>query len=96
MLAFSNFHYVVGFELIFFQQQMFSDILFLFQVYSGNYWISKGMPKSKVVIGIPLYGHSYKLLFAFDHGLHAPASDRGPNDGYVNYPYVRKYFSFFL
>lgn len=55
-------------------------------VYSGNYWISKGMPKSKVVIGIPLYGHSYKLLFAFDHGLHAPASDRGPNDGYVNYP----------
>lgn len=55
-------------------------------VYSGNYWISKGMPKSKIVIGIPVYGHSYKLLFESVHGIHAPAYDRGPSDGYVSYP----------
>lgn len=28
--------------------------------YSANYWISKGMDRSKIVIGLPTYGHSFK------------------------------------
>ncbi|XP_014779364.1 acidic mammalian chitinase isoform X1 [Octopus bimaculoides] len=60
-------------------------------VFSANYWVLKGMPKSKVVVGIPVYGHSYKLVFKSLHGVHAPSYGRGDNGGYVTYSQVCKY-----
>ena len=45
--------------------------------FSANYWISKGMPKEKIVIGIPTYGHSYKLDNPLNHDVQAPAKGIG-------------------
>lgn len=34
----------------------------LFNVDSGvNYWLSKGFPKEKIVVGVTTYGRSFKL-----------------------------------
>ncbi|XP_052833199.1 acidic mammalian chitinase isoform X2 [Octopus bimaculoides] len=70
------------------QKHSFSLLL---TVFSANYWVLKGMPKSKVVVGIPVYGHSYKLVFKSLHGVHAPSYGRGDNGGYVTYSQVCKY-----
>ncbi|KAJ8687408.1 hypothetical protein QAD02_023202 [Eretmocerus hayati] len=58
--------------------------------FSANYWVMKGMPREKIVVGIPLYGHSYKLFNPANHEVQAPA--RGNGDigslGYVSYPEI--------
>ncbi|XP_033226586.1 chitinase-3-like protein 2 [Belonocnema kinseyi] len=55
--------------------------------YSANYWISKGMPKEKIVIGIPTYGHSYQLENPLNHDVQAPAKGVGRlgDDSFVPY-----------
>lgn len=55
--------------------------------YSANYWISKGMPREKIVIGVPTYGHSFELFNSENHGLHAPAKGFGKlgEQGFVAY-----------
>ncbi|GAB1605615.1 acidic mammalian chitinase-like isoform X1 [Argonauta hians] len=60
-------------------------------VFSAQYWQLKGMPQSKVVVGIPVYGHSYKLVSKYLHGVHALSYGHGPNGGYVSYPQACKY-----
>ncbi|XP_076234093.1 chitinase-3-like protein 2 isoform X2 [Calliopsis andreniformis] len=58
--------------------------------FSAQYWISKGMPREKLIIGIPAYGHSYKLDNPLNHNLLAPASGFGKlgEMGFVRYPTV--------
>jgi chitinase len=58
--------------------------------FSANYWVLKGFPRNKIVIGIPLYGHTYKLYNPSNHKIQAPASDYGDVGylGYVSYPQV--------
>ncbi|XP_008558918.1 chitinase-3-like protein 2 isoform X2 [Microplitis demolitor] len=58
--------------------------------YSAHYWISKGMPRDKIVIGIPTYGHSYQLDNTENHGIMAPARGFGRLgvDGFVFYPMI--------
>ncbi|XP_066599872.1 chitinase-3-like protein 2 [Prorops nasuta] len=55
--------------------------------FSANYWVIKGMPKEKIVVGIPTYGHTYKLVNPSNHDLLAPAEGYGElgNLGFVPY-----------
>ena len=61
--------------------------------FSANYWVSKGMPREKIVIGIPAYGHSYKLVNPLNHGLEAPAKGIGAlgDDSFVPYNTLCKF-----
>ncbi|XP_032674798.1 chitinase-3-like protein 2 isoform X2 [Odontomachus brunneus] len=58
--------------------------------FSAQYWIAKGMPREKIVVGIPNYGHSYKLDNPLNHDLQAPANGFGELGikGFVSYPIV--------
>ncbi|KAK0166541.1 hypothetical protein PV328_004951 [Microctonus aethiopoides] len=58
--------------------------------YSAMYWVSKGMPREKIVIGIPTYGHSFKLDNVNNHGIMAPAKGFGHLgiSGFTLYPTV--------
>ena len=49
----------------------------LLQNYTMNYWVESGAPKSKLVMGMPLYGQSFTLTNAKEHGLNAAARDGG-------------------
>lgn len=45
--------------------------------YSVNYWISKGLDRSKIIIGLPTYGHSFRLVNPFNTRIGAPSEDFG-------------------
>ncbi|XP_025422483.1 chitinase-3-like protein 2 [Sipha flava] len=53
---------------------------------SIQYWISKGMPKEKILLGMPTYGHSFKLINEANNGFGSPASGFGiGNSGFVTF-----------
>lgn len=58
--------------------------------WSSWYWVQKGMPKDKIVVGVPTYGHTFKLTNADNHGWSAPVTDVGRlgRNGFVTYPEV--------
>lgn len=58
--------------------------------YSVHYWLSKGMPREKLIVGIPTYGHNYRLDNPQNHDLLAPANGFGElgKMGFVSYPTV--------
>lgn len=49
--------------------------------------MSKGLDRSKIIIGLPTYGHSYRLVNPFNTNIGAPAEDYGSVGvlGYVTY-----------
>ncbi|KAJ8980547.1 hypothetical protein NQ317_001054 [Molorchus minor] len=53
------------------------DVAFFNANYSINYWISEGVPRRKIIMGIPLYGQSFKLEKESEHGLNAKAPGPG-------------------
>uniref|UniRef100_A0A1B6MSA9 GH18 domain-containing protein n=1 Tax=Graphocephala atropunctata TaxID=36148 RepID=A0A1B6MSA9_9HEMI len=63
--------------------------------WTAAYWLYKGMPASKIIIGIPTYGHSYTLLNEDNHGWDAPSSGIGSvgNEGFVAYHEVCSFMS---
>jgi len=63
--------------------------------WSSTYWASKGMPKEKINVGIPTYGHSFKLINANNAGWNAPAQGFGDigDGGFVMYGDVCKFLS---
>ncbi|KFB38789.1 AGAP000436-PA-like protein [Anopheles sinensis] len=44
---------------------------------SVEYWLSAGLDKSKLIIGLPTYGHTYTLVNPFNARIGAPASSVG-------------------
>lgn len=44
---------------------------------SIHYWLSQGLAKNKLVIGLPTYGHTFQLVSPFNTRIGAPASSYG-------------------
>ncbi|XP_068221486.1 chitinase-3-like protein 2 [Palaemon carinicauda] len=53
--------------------------------WSANYWLEKGMPKEKIVVGIPTYGRTWKLLSEDWYNVGAPAVGTGMLYGELSY-----------
>lgn len=58
--------------------------------FSSEYWVENGMPREKIIVGIPTYGHSYTLDNSENHGLNAPSRGFGSlgTFGFVTYSTV--------
>lgn len=56
--------------------------------YSANLWLSKGMDRNKIVVGLPTYGHTFTLVNKHNGLIGSPASGYGKlgNLGFVDYP----------
>uniref|UniRef100_H0X3H2 Chitinase 3 like 2 n=1 Tax=Otolemur garnettii TaxID=30611 RepID=H0X3H2_OTOGA len=59
--------------------------------YAVGYWIHKGMPQEKVVMGIPMYGHSFTLASA-ESAVGAPASGPGAAGSITKSPGFLAYY----
>ncbi|KAM4872051.1 chitinase-3-like protein 2 [Thomomys bottae] len=59
--------------------------------YAVGYWIHKGMPAEKVIMGIPMYGHSFTLASA-NTALGAAASGPGAAGPLTKSPGVLAYY----
>lgn len=44
---------------------------------SVHYWLSQGLAKNKLVIGLPTYGHTFQLVSPFNTRIGAPAASYG-------------------
>lgn len=53
------------------------DVAFFNTNFSINYWISEGVPRRNIVMGMPLYGQSFQLEKEINNGLNAKAPGPG-------------------
>ena len=67
-------------------------IIYLFiKAFAAEYWLSRGAPGDKIVVGLPLYGRSFRLDDVTNHAVGAPASKGGKpgkytgEEGYLSY-----------
>lgn len=51
-------------------------------------WIQAGVPPGKVVMGLPLYGRTWKLQEPYVNGIGAPALGVGPGGGLMDYQQI--------
>ncbi|KDP38640.1 hypothetical protein JCGZ_03993 [Jatropha curcas] len=60
--------------------------------YGLKSWLGAGMPRHKVVMGLPLYGRTWKLKDPKINGIRAPAVGVGPGeDGVLTFSQVEKF-----
>lgn len=70
-------------------------ILFFFQNFTVHYWINKGTPRNKLIVGVPFYGQSFSLVENSGNGLGAPsyaggeAGDETRARGFLSFYEVR-------
>jgi len=60
--------------------------------YSVNQWLDGGVPPSKLLIGIPMYGRTYTLVNPEDHGIGAPISGNGAPGSLTSEPGFLTYY----
>ncbi|XP_068230697.1 acidic mammalian chitinase-like [Palaemon carinicauda] len=53
--------------------------------WSSSYWLKKGMEKEKLVIGIPTFGRSWRLMNSSWHSVGSPATGQGMLNGIISY-----------
>lgn len=51
--------------------------------FAVDYWLRKGTPKEKLILGLATYGRSFKLQDENNFGVGAPATGAGPQGKYV-------------
>lgn len=58
--------------------------------FTANYWFFKGMDRNRIVIGLPTYAHSFRLVNKNNNGLYAAASGYGRlgNNGFADFSQV--------
>uniref|UniRef100_A0A2A4K0C3 GH18 domain-containing protein n=1 Tax=Heliothis virescens TaxID=7102 RepID=A0A2A4K0C3_HELVI len=63
--------------------------------YTVQMYRDKGLDISKIVVGIPTYGHTFSLVNANNHQVSSPASGFGSlgSSGFINYPDVCTFVS---
>ncbi|ROT67642.1 chitinase 4 precursor [Penaeus vannamei] len=54
--------------------------------FTVEYYLSLGLPKEKMVLGIPLYGRCFTLDDIEENGFYAPAHKPGPAGPYIRIP----------
>lgn len=52
--------------------------------WSVNYWLDKGMPREKIVLGLALYGRGYKLTDKHMNKIGAPTLGASAAGNYTN------------
>lgn len=64
---------------------------------SAYYWHENGMDKSKIIVGLPTYGHSFQLTNPLNHGLTAPSNGYGKTGsiGFVDYTDICWFLSYY-
>ncbi|XP_056636318.1 probable chitinase 10 [Diorhabda sublineata] len=59
------------------------EVAFFNANFSINYWISEGLPRRKLIMGMPLYGQSFRLEKESENGLNAKAPGPGEAGEYT-------------
>ncbi|RVE46557.1 hypothetical protein evm_008792 [Chilo suppressalis] len=57
-----------------------------------QYWLSKGCPPEKLVLGVPFFGHTYRLRYARINGVNAPATGPGISGPFTHLTGAIAYF----
>lgn len=60
-------------------------------VWSANAWQERGAPKKKIIIGLPTYARTFKLLDASKNGIFAPAVGNALGSDEIDYSVVCKF-----
>lgn len=66
--------------------------IFLSVDYAVHFWLKKGLPRSKLVVGLPFFGRSFTLQFANETGLGAAIKGPGREGFYTQTPGLLAYF----
>lgn len=66
-----------------FQSCFFLLLLCFLKNFSINYWIEKGAPPEKIILGMGTYGRSFTLQRAEVNGFGAPAPQKGQAGPYT-------------